>query len=240
MTQGKGMLAVWAALTAVVIGGLTFGVLALLGGSDTQAQEVVVDEPVGEQLDDVGAEEEDAPEVTPPPAVDSVLDDGVAFHAVEAYTLTEISDLRPSLGAGDVLVTDGKYQAVLGAEIIDASEVYLVDVQEETAEEVAEGTTGAAQPSWTVHMRFNDAAALKAATSDLGCNESPDNMIAMVKGADLLRLVALPEHYCGTGFARGQILWLTLYGEDALTSAEAEAEARELAAALLGEEPGES
>lgn len=240
MTQGKGMLAVWAALTAVVIGGLTFGVLALLGDSGPQAQEVVVDEPVEEQLDDVGAEEEDEPTVAPPPAVDSVLDDGVAFHAVEAYSLTEVSDLRPSLGEDDVMVTDGKFQAVLGAEIIDASEVYLVDVQEETAEEVEEGTTGAAQPSWTVHMRFNDAAALKAATSDLGCHESPDNMIAMVKGTDLLRLVALPEHYCGTGFARGQILWLTLYGEDAVTSAEAEAEARELAAALLGEEPGES
>ena len=239
MAQGKGMLALWAAVTAVVVGALTFGLLALLGGDEPVAQEVVVDEPVGAMLDDLGSEgAEDSPTVTPPAEVDSVLADGVAFHSVEAYSLTQVSDLRPSLGEGDVLVTDGKLQAVLGPELIDASEVYQVDVQEESAEEVDEGSTAATLPSWTVYTRFNDAATLKAATSDLGCHESPDNMIAMVKGTELLRLVALPADYCGEGFHRGQILWLTLYGEDGVMSADAEAEARELAAALLGEEPG--
>jgi hypothetical protein len=114
--------------------------------------------------------------------------------------------------------------------------VYQVDVQDESAEEVTAGTTGQTQASWTVYTRFNDAAKLKSATSDLGCHEPPDNMMAMVKGTELLRLVSLPDDYCGVGFPRGQILWLTLYGEESVTSADAEAQARGLAAALLGDE----
>lgn len=234
--QSKGLLALWAAVVALVVGGLTVAVLAL-ARDEPEAQGVVVDEPVDAALDDLRAEgTDDSPTVTPPAEVESVLADGVGFYSVQAYSLTRINDLSMSIEKGDVLVTDGVYQAVLGPEIIAASEVYQVDVQDESAEKVAEGSTSATQASWTVYTRFNDAAKLKSATSDLGCHESPDNMVAMVKGTELLRLVALPEDYCGDGFSRGQILWLTYYGEDGVTSADAEAQARALAAALVGDE----
>lgn len=239
--QSKGVLVLWAVVTAIVVGGLTFAVLAIMGGDEPEASGVVVDEPVGAALDDLGSEgAADSPTVTPPPEVESVLADEVGFYSVQAYSLTRINDLSASITEDDVLVTDGVYQAVLGPEVIDAAEVYQVDVQDEDAADLRVGTTEVTDPSWSVYTRFNDAAALKAATSDLGCHESPDNMIAMVKGTELLRLVALPEDYCGEGFVRGQIVWLTFYGSDGVTSPEAEETARELAAALLGEEPAET
>ncbi|MEP7763381.1 hypothetical protein [Sanguibacter sp. 25GB23B1] len=236
--QSKGVLALWAVVTALVVGGLTFAVLAFLGGDDEpEASGVVVDEPVGAALDDLGSEGgADSPTVTPPPEVESVLAEDVGFYSVRAYSLTRINDLSMSIEKDDVLVTDGVYQAVLGPEIIEASEVYQVDVQDEEAADLSVGTTTVTDASWSVYTRFNDAAALKAATSDLGCHESPDNMIAMVKGTELLRLVALPTDYCGDGFTRGQIVWLTFYGSDGVASQDAEKTARDLAAALLGDE----
>ncbi|PFG33695.1 hypothetical protein [Sanguibacter antarcticus] len=239
--QSKGVLVLWGVGTMIVMGALTFALLTYLGRDAPVASGVVVgasaDEPSDEALDDLGSQgSTDEPTVAPPLVVESVLADGVGFYAVQAYSLTRISDLSMSIGKDDVLVTDGVYQAVLGPEVLDASQVYDVDLRDEAAEDLTDDAVSITEPSWTVYVRFNDAAALKAATADLGCHESPENMIAMVSGTDLLRLVALPEAYCGDGFSRGQMLFLTFYGEDDVTSAEAEAQARELAATLLGDE----
>jgi hypothetical protein len=231
MGRSRMLTGLWVVALALASAAATFGVLFLVeGGAGVRAQTVRVDGTDGATGDlDALDREGDAPPAepsSPPPGHTSVLADGVEFYSVERYSVLERDGtLEPA--EGEVLAEDHRYQVILGEERLDADEVYSVDVEHQEP-------SGDDPASWVVHIRFNDAARLVSSTADLGCLSRPENMLAIASGTSLFTVAEVPRTLCDVGFDRGQIDWYTDYDGTAKTSEEAEAEARLLAAQMLG------
>lgn len=222
----------WTTAGALVLGAATYGVLALVERDDA-AQEIVVEATEGagdEDLGEVGAPADDEQPETPPAAPSSVLAEGVSFYSVADYSfIARDGDVRASEQdeGGLVLATNDEYQALLEEEILDPTQVYDVEVEHLSATEEADA-------AWGVHIRFNDAALLASETADLGCSYRPDNVVAIASGTELITLLQVSDEYCDSGFPRGEILWSREYDES--TAEDIEAEARSVAAQMLGDD----
>lgn len=229
-----GMLVLWGVAVTLLVGSLTFaGLVVVRGGPQTaSAADVVVDVPVvvgleGAEADAEGPASTGEPVAVAPAGWTSVMSPDVGIYEVVDYSVYEFSGrLEPS--GGRVVASNDVFDVVLGDEMLASDLVFSVEVADQPAE-------GDLRAAWTVTMEFADAQALADATADLGCHDSPDNMIAIASGTNLLILASLPaEPYCGSGFTKGRIRWQSFYDNGTETSESAKATADAVAAGLLG------
>ncbi|SDC57171.1 hypothetical protein SAMN05216410_1928 [Sanguibacter gelidistatuariae] len=227
-----GILALWGVALTLLVGSLTVAALVVVRGGpqSASASDVVVTAPEISHVEELesGASVVSGEDVAVAPVGwKSVLAPDVGFYHVLDYSIFEFTGHMKPSGA-QVMASDETFDVILGEELVSSALVYSVDVADQPAD-------GDQKSAWTVTMQFADAQALADATADLGCQEKPDNMIAVAAGTDLLMLASLEgDEYCGSGFTKGRILWRSFYGDSGNTSEEAKAIADAVAAGLLG------